>query len=53
LKNVQIIGLSATIGNPLELAKWLKAELVLDNWRPIPLHKGIYFEGNIEFEGKT
>lgn len=49
LKNIQIIGLSATIGNPLDLAKWLDAELVLDNWRPIPLHKGVYFEGKIEF----
>ncbi|MBS3138021.1 DEAD/DEAH box helicase [Candidatus Woesearchaeota archaeon] len=50
LKNVQIIGLSATIGNPKELAEWLEAKLILDNWRPVKLKKGVYFEGKIEFE---
>jgi len=49
LKNLQIIGLSATIGNPGTLADWLKAELVLDDWRPVKLRKGVYLEGNIEF----
>ena len=50
LKNVQIVCLSATIGNPKQLAEWLDAELVEDNWRPVKLHKGIYFNGKIEFE---
>jgi len=50
LKDVQIIGLSATIGNPKELAKWLGAELVVDNWRPVKLYKGIYYKGKLEFE---
>ena len=50
LKNVQIIGLSATIGNAEELAKWLQANLVLDEWRPVKLQKGIYYEGKIHFE---
>ena len=49
LKNAQIIGLSATIGNAEELAEWLDAELVVDEWRPVKLEKGIYFEGEIEF----
>ena len=49
LKKVQIIGLSATIGNPEELAEWLKAELVIDDWRPVKLHKGVYLDGEIEF----
>lgn len=49
LKNAQIIALSATIGNPEELAKWLNAELVTDNWRPVKLHKGIYLQGEVEF----
>lgn len=49
LKNVQIIALSATIGNPQELAEWLNAELVIDTWRPVELHKGIYQDGNVEF----
>jgi len=50
LKKSQIIGLSATIGNPEELAEWLKANLVLDDWRPVKLHKGILLDGEIEFE---
>ena len=49
LKNVQIIALSATIGNAEELAEWLDADLVVDDWRPVKLHKGIYYEGKIEF----
>src|SRR3989338_1594345 len=49
LRNAQIIALSATIGNPKELAEWLNANLVIDNWRPVKLHKGIYLQGEIEF----
>jgi len=49
LKNAQIIALSATIGNPKELAKWLNANLVTDKWRPVKLHKGIYLQGEVEF----
>ncbi len=49
LKNAQIIGLSATIGNAEELAEWLNADLVVDEWRPVKLHKGIYLDGEIEF----
>ena len=49
LKNIQIIGLSATIGNAEELAEWLEADLVVDEWRPVKLHKGIYLDGKIEF----
>jgi helicase len=50
LKDVQIIGLSATIGNPEELAGWLEAELVEDSWRPVQLKKGVYQDGKIEFK---
>jgi helicase len=49
LKNLQIIGLSATIGNPAELAEWLDAELILDDWRPVKLKKGVYADDKIEF----
>ena len=47
---VQLIGLSATIGNAPQLAKWLDAELVIDNWRPIQLKEGIFNEGKIDFK---
>lgn len=50
LPSVQIIALSATIGNPEELAQWLDAKLVKDDWRPVPLHKGVYLNNTIEFE---
>jgi len=49
LKNAQIIGLSATIGNAEELAEWLNADLVVDDWRPVKLDRGIYLDGEIEF----
>ncbi len=49
LKNVQIVGLSATIGNPKELAEWLEATLVIDTWRPVPLKKGTLFSTDLEF----
>ena len=46
----QILGLSATIGNPQELADWLGAELVVDDWRPVRLDKGVFVNGVIDFE---
>jgi helicase len=50
LPKVQIIGLSATIGNPKQLAKWLNAELVEDDWRPVKLYKGTYLKEKIELK---
>jgi len=38
----QLIGLSATVGNPGELAEWLNAELVISDWRPVRLIEGYY-----------
>ena len=53
LKNSQFIALSATIGNPKELAAWLGAELVLDDWRPVKLYEGVFDSHEIDFfEGK-
>lgn len=49
LSNMQLIGLSATIGNPKELSDWLGAKLILDTWRPTKLHKGILLDGEAEF----
>lgn len=50
IPDVQIVGLSATIGNPGELADWLKAECVIDSWRPVPLKKGIFHDDVLELE---
>jgi len=49
IPKAQIVGLSATIGNPQELADWLNAKLVIDNWRPVPLKKGILTGDKLEF----
>ncbi len=44
----QLIGLSATIGNPEELSGWLKAELVIDRWRPVELKQGVMLENKVD-----
>ncbi|MAG16368.1 hypothetical protein CMO88_04885 [Candidatus Woesearchaeota archaeon] len=50
LPQMQLIGLSATIGNSEELAEWLNAKLIIDSWRPVTLHQGIYLDDKIEFK---
>ncbi len=50
LPEVQLIGLSATIGNAEQLASWLDAKLVKDDWRPVKLKQGIYFNSEISFK---
>lgn len=49
LPNAQLVALSATIGNPEELADWLDAELVKDTWRPVDLYQGIFHSDDIDF----
>ncbi len=49
LPKVQIIALSATIANPAQLAEWLKADLVIDTWRPVELKQGILYDGKLTF----
>ena len=46
---MQVIALSATIGNADEVAKWLKAELVVSDWRPTELKEGVFFGSAINF----
>lgn len=48
-EKIQFIALSATVKNAAEMAKWLKSELVLSTWRPIPLKEGVYYNSRIEF----
>ncbi len=49
IKDIQLLCLSATIGNVKELAGWLDSEIVEDTWRPVELHKGIYLDSKIDF----
>ncbi len=50
LRNVQLVCLSATIGNPRELSDWLGTELIVDDWRPVKLQKGILLGNGISFK---
>ncbi|RLI98786.1 MAG: hypothetical protein DRP00_01175 [Candidatus Aenigmatarchaeota archaeon] len=45
----QILALSATIKNAKELAKWLNANLVFSEWRPVKLYQGVCFPYRIKF----
>jgi ATP-dependent DNA helicase len=47
--SMQILGLSATIGNPRTLAGWLDATPVTSTWRPVQLREGVYYRGAIRF----
>lgn len=52
--NTQLIALSATIKNALELSDWLEATLIQSDWRPVQLKEGVFFEGEIQFnDGAT
>ncbi|BCS90959.1 MAG: ATP-dependent DNA helicase Hel308 [Candidatus Micrarchaeota archaeon] len=50
IDGIQIVGLSATIGNAKELADWLDAELVQSSYRPVRLRKGVAFDSKIIFD---
>ena len=43
----QIVGLSATITNAKEIAKWLGCTLVQSSWRPVHLYEGAYEDGEV------
>ena len=49
---LQVLALSATIPNYLEIAKWLNAEFVTSDWRPVMLSKGVYWENGIKYDNK-
>ena len=51
-EKMQLISLSATIGNPVELSEWMNAVLVEDKWRPVELKKGVYDGKELEFKKK-
>jgi helicase len=51
--DLQVVALSATIGNAPELADWLDAELVDSSWRPIELRKGVHYGQALHFDDGT
>ncbi len=50
---LQVVALSATVGNAHELADWLDAECIQSEFRPVPLRWGVYHEGRILFTDLT
>src|SRR6184192_4655091 len=49
----QVLALSATIKNSDQLAKWLEAEHIRSEWRPVPLKEGVYHEGLVHFTDQS
>lgn len=49
----QILALSATVANSVEIADWLDCELVESDWRPTKLVEGVYEHGIIRMRGGT
>ena len=47
--NLQVVALSATVGNAFEMAEWLDAELVDSSWRPIELKTGVQYGQALHF----
>ncbi|WP_256295936.1 ATP-dependent DNA helicase [Haloarchaeobius salinus] len=50
---LQVVALSATVGNAEDIAEWLDAELVDSDWRPIELRKGVHYGQALHFEDDT
>ena len=46
---LQVVALSATVGNSEEVAAWLGAAHVASEFRPVPLKQGVYRSGRITF----
>ncbi len=47
--DLQVVALSATVGNSRELAEWLDARHIASDFRPVPLKLGVYSDGRILF----
>ncbi|MFB6250269.1 MAG: ATP-dependent DNA helicase [Halobellus sp.] len=48
--SLQVVALSATVGNADTVAEWLDAELVESTWRPIDLQMGVHYGNAISFD---
>ena len=48
--SMQVLALSATMGNVDEIATWLKAQFVITEWRPVILREGVLLHDEIQFK---
>ncbi|WP_049924186.1 ATP-dependent DNA helicase [Halopiger djelfimassiliensis] len=48
--SLQVVALSATVGNADEIADWLDASLVDTDWRPIDLRMGVHYGNALHFD---
>jgi helicase len=51
--DLQVVALSATVGNSEEVATWLRARHIASDFRPVPLKMGVYYDGRITFADLT
>jgi helicase len=49
IPDLQVVALSATVGNSSEIADWLKARHIASDFRPVPLKSGVYHDGRVLF----
>lgn len=47
---MQVLALSATMGNVDEIASWLKAQYVITEWRPVSLKEGVLLHDEIQYK---
>ncbi|MCX8150093.1 MAG: DEAD/DEAH box helicase [Candidatus Bathyarchaeota archaeon] len=48
--SIQVLALSATMGNVDEVARWLEAQFVTTEWRPVTLKEGVLLHDEIQFK---
>ncbi|GAA0204940.1 ATP-dependent DNA helicase [Halobaculum roseum] len=49
-RDLQVVALSATVGNADQVADWLDAALVESDWRPIELKMGVHYGNAVNFD---
>ncbi|MHA1648793.1 MAG: DEAD/DEAH box helicase [Candidatus Helarchaeota archaeon] len=51
--NFNLVGLSATVSNAVELGRWLNANVIFSDWRMVPLKKGVLYGNQIYYTKKN
>jgi helicase len=51
--DLQVVALSATVGNSEQVASWLRARHIASDFRPVPLKTGVYYDGRITYTDLT